>query len=48
MEFLQNILDQFKLDPETIWIAQVFIIVLITQSLSFIPKRLFLRIALNL
>lgn len=48
MEFLQNIYNQFKLDPETIWIAQVFVIVLVTLSISFIQKRLFLRIALKL
>jgi len=48
MEFLQNIYNQYKLDPETIWIAQVFVIVLVTLSISFIQKRLFLRIALKL
>ena len=48
MEFLQNIFNQFKLDQDTIWIAQVFIIVLITLSISFIQKRLFLRIARKL
>jgi len=48
MEFLQNILSQFKLDPETIWVAQVFIIVFITLLLSFFQKRLFLRIARKL
>jgi len=48
MEFLQNIFNQFKLDQDTIWIAQVFIIVLVTLSVSFIQKRLFLRIARKL
>ena len=48
MEYLQEILNWFKLNDESTWILQVFVIVFITLLLSFIQKRVFLRIAQKL
>jgi len=45
MEYLQEILNQIKPDEESMWILQVFIIVFLTLLLSFIQKRIFLRMA---
>ena len=43
MEYLQELLSQFKLDKDTLWMTQVFIVVFATLIASFIQKRLFLR-----
>jgi len=44
MEYLKELLSQLKLDKETIWITQVFIIVFTTLLVSFFQKRVFLRL----
>ena len=44
MEFLQEILSKFKLGSDSIWMTQVFIIVFITLTVSFIQKRIFIKI----
>ena len=48
MEYLQELFSQFNISKESIWITQVFLIVLATLSLSFFQKRLFSRIHLKL
>jgi len=48
MEYLQNFLSYLKVDQDSMWIIQVFIIVFFTLLLSFIQKRVFLRLALKL
>jgi len=48
MEYLKEILSQFKLDKDTIWMTQVFVIVFITLLLSFFQKRIFMRIGKKL
>jgi MscS family membrane protein len=44
MEFLQELLSKLQIDKDSVWITQVFIIVLMTLVLSFFQKRAFLRL----
>jgi len=44
MEFLQELLSQFKLDKESIWITQVFIIVFGSLVISFFSRRALMRL----
>ena len=44
MELLQELLSQFNLGKESIWISQVFIIVFATLVLSFFQKRVFQKL----
>ncbi|VAW58008.1 Small-conductance mechanosensitive channel [hydrothermal vent metagenome] len=48
MEYLKQLLADFKLTKETIWVTQIFVIVLLTLLLSFFQKRLFNRIEIKL
>jgi MscS family membrane protein len=48
MEYLEEIFSWFKVNEESMWIIQVFIIVFLTLLISFIQKRIFLRIAQKL
>ncbi len=44
MEYIQQLLSQFELGKESLWITQVFIIVLVTLIFSFFQKRVFSRL----
>ncbi len=48
MEFIQNILAQFQINKESIWISQIFVIVFATLLLSYFQKRAFARLQLKL
>ncbi|MCW8933533.1 MAG: mechanosensitive ion channel family protein, partial [Gammaproteobacteria bacterium] len=44
MEFLQDILSKFNLESESVWMTQVFVVVLTTLVFSFIQKRIFFKL----
>jgi len=44
MEFLQELLSKFKLESESIWMTQVFLIVFTTLIVSFFQKRMFFKL----
>ena len=44
MEFLQELFNELKLGSESIWMTQVFVIVFTTLIVSFIQKRVFLKL----
>jgi len=48
VEYLQQLLSEFKLDKQTIWVTQVFIVIFLTLLLSFFQKRVFARIEVKL
>ena len=44
MEYISELLNQFKLDKDSIWMTQVFVIVFATLLLNFFQKRVLLRL----
>lgn len=48
MEYLQDFLSYLKIDQNSMWVVQVFIVVFFTLMFSFVQKRVFLRLALKL
>ncbi len=48
MEYLKQLLTDFEINKDTIWITQIFVIVFLTLLLNFIQKRVFSRIAVKL
>jgi len=48
MEYLEEILSWLKVNEESMWVIQVFIIVFLTLLLSFVQKRIFSRVAQKL
>ncbi len=44
MDFIQQLLSSLKIDKESIWITQVFVIVFVTLLVSFFQKRAFVRL----
>lgn len=44
MEYLQTFFNWLNIEQDNIWIAQVFIIVFATLSLSVVQRHIFLRI----
>lgn len=44
MEYLQSILNWLNLKQDYLWVLQVFLIVLVTLTISFFQKRLFQRL----
>ncbi|HED35348.1 MAG TPA: mechanosensitive ion channel family protein [Gammaproteobacteria bacterium] len=48
MEYLKQLLSDFEINQETIWITQIFVIVFLTLLFSFVQKRVFGRIAIKL